>query len=142
MNEVMMGKIEHEFKMERVANALTSEDRLKTLIAKCEAHSHDRKLFNAIRKRAVAARQELIAQREVSRILPILCSVEVLIPQASQAVGELTNGTATTTCRGLMTWPGCGVGQRFAPKFGHHLQAVPYPASNVRRGALRCAESC
>lgn len=38
MNEVMMGKIEHEFKVERVANALTSEDRLKTLIAKCEAH--------------------------------------------------------------------------------------------------------
>lgn len=110
-----MGKIEHEFKVERVANALTSEDRLKTLIAKCEAHRqvatmecfrhsflffylkrkkrkghafthqidadvyclddvitpirHDRKLFNAIRKRAVAARQELIAQREAAGLV-------------------------------------------------------------------------
>jgi hypothetical protein len=62
----MMGKLEHEFQEERVGNALKSEERLRMLIEKCRENGHDSTLFNALRKRAIAARQELVQQREAA----------------------------------------------------------------------------
>jgi len=64
--DVMMSKLEHEFQGERVSNAIKLEDKLKMLIKKCKENRGDAKLFNAIRKRALAARQDLIAQREAA----------------------------------------------------------------------------
>lgn len=65
-NNVMMSKLEHEFASERVHNAMKLEDKLKMLIKKCNENRGDRKLFNAIRTRAMTARQELIVQREAA----------------------------------------------------------------------------
>mmetsp|Transcript_32747 Transcript_32747/g.64888 ORF Transcript_32747/g.64888 Transcript_32747/m.64888 type:complete len:147 (+) Transcript_32747:60-500(+) len=64
--DVMMGKLEHEFQGERVSNAMKLEDKLRLLIKKCSENRGDTKLFNAIRKRALAARQDLIVQREAA----------------------------------------------------------------------------
>jgi hypothetical protein len=66
VNEVALGRLEHEFKAARVQNASSLSDRVRNLIAKCDAHRGNATLFNAIRKRALAARQELIAQREAA----------------------------------------------------------------------------
>jgi len=62
----VMGKLENEFQGERVHNAMKLENKLRTLIAKCKENRGDAKLFNAIRKRAIATRQELIVQREAA----------------------------------------------------------------------------
>ena len=64
--DVMMSKLEHEFQGERVSNAMKLEDKLRLLIKKCNENRGDTKLFNAIRKRALAARQDLIVQREAA----------------------------------------------------------------------------
>ena len=64
--EMAMGKLQHDLAAEKVGNAVALEDRLRSLIRKCDAHRGDRTLFNAIRKRALVARQELITQREAA----------------------------------------------------------------------------
>jgi len=64
--DVMMGKLEHEFQSERVSNAVKLEDKLRLLIQKCHENRGDKKLFNAIRRRALAARQDLTVQREAA----------------------------------------------------------------------------
>eukprot|EP00592_Proboscia_alata_P028626 CAMPEP_0194444370 /NCGR_PEP_ID=MMETSP0176-20130528/127233_1 /TAXON_ID=216777 /ORGANISM="Proboscia alata, Strain PI-D3" /LENGTH=220 /DNA_ID=CAMNT_0039270741 /DNA_START=90 /DNA_END=752 /DNA_ORIENTATION=+ len=66
LGEVVMSKLEGEFQGERVHNAMKLENKLRTLIAKCKENRGDAKLFNAIRKRAIATRQELIVQREAA----------------------------------------------------------------------------
>ena len=69
-NDVMMAKLSHELDGERVANALKLEDRLKQIIDKTNAAtSRDatgRKIYSALRKKALQTRQELITQREAS----------------------------------------------------------------------------
>eukprot|EP00588_Corethron_pennatum_P000026 CAMPEP_0194294412 /NCGR_PEP_ID=MMETSP0169-20130528/50594_1 /TAXON_ID=218684 /ORGANISM="Corethron pennatum, Strain L29A3" /LENGTH=109 /DNA_ID=CAMNT_0039043261 /DNA_START=1 /DNA_END=330 /DNA_ORIENTATION=+ len=64
--DVMMGKLEHEFQVERVSNAMKLEEKLRSLITKCSENRGDTELFNATRKRALAARQDLIVQREAA----------------------------------------------------------------------------
>jgi len=63
-----MVRIGNEFQGERVHNSKKLEDKLRMLIEKCnETRGGDNtKLFNAIRKRAMATRQELIVQREAA----------------------------------------------------------------------------
>ena len=69
-NDVMMSKLSHELDGERVSNAIKMEDKLKQIIAKCHsATSRDatgRKIFSALRKKALQTRQDLITQREAS----------------------------------------------------------------------------
>jgi len=62
----MLNKLEHEFQGERVAGASRMEDKLKVLIDKCKQNTSDPKIYDALRKRALAARQELIVQREAA----------------------------------------------------------------------------
>jgi hypothetical protein len=71
-NDTMMSKLTHEMASERVSNALKLEEKLGTLLAKCEdarsgaTDARGRKLFNALRKKASEMRQELITQREAA----------------------------------------------------------------------------
>jgi len=62
----LMNKIEHEMMEERVQHASNLTDKLKNLIKKCHENSGNRTVYAALRNRAIATRQELIVQREVS----------------------------------------------------------------------------
>jgi len=64
--DAVMSKLENEFQGERVHNTMKLEDKLRMIITKCEENRGDAKLFNAIRKRAIATRHELIVQREAA----------------------------------------------------------------------------
>ena len=62
----MLNKIEHEFQEERVQHTTNLTEKLNDLIRKCNEHSGNPTIYNAIRKRALVARQDLIVQREAS----------------------------------------------------------------------------
>jgi hypothetical protein len=64
--DIIMGQLEHELQGERVSGAMKLEDKLRSLIKKCDENKGDTKLFNAIRKRALVAREELTVQREAA----------------------------------------------------------------------------
>eukprot|EP00040_Diaphanoeca_grandis_P027000 m.152430 g.152430 ORF g.152430 m.152430 type:complete len:162 (-) comp30806_c1_seq1:350-835(-) len=64
--DIMMDKLEHEFKAERVSNTLNQEDKLRKLIKQCKESRDNPEIFNSIRKQALQARQQLITQREAS----------------------------------------------------------------------------
>ena len=53
-------------KAEKVGNTLRHEDKLRLLITKLEASRGEPQVFALIRKRALAARQELITQRDLA----------------------------------------------------------------------------
>jgi hypothetical protein len=70
VNDRLMNQLTHEFDSERVRNTVNMEDRLKQLLIKLNGarpgavDDRGRKLYNAIRKRCLDSRQELITQRE------------------------------------------------------------------------------
>lgn len=65
--DVMMGKLEHEMQGEKVGQTLRTEEKLRRLITKLEgSRGGDPQVFALIRKRALAARQDLVTQRDLA----------------------------------------------------------------------------
>lgn len=72
-NDVMMGKLKHELDGEIISNAIKLEEKLKITIRKCHdaksasmVDARGRMVYNAIRKKALALRQDLITQKEAA----------------------------------------------------------------------------
>jgi hypothetical protein len=71
-NDTMMSKLTHEMASERVSNALKLEEKLRTLLQKCQdarsgaTDTRGRKIYSTLRKKASEMRQELITQREAA----------------------------------------------------------------------------
>jgi hypothetical protein len=87
INDQMMNKLKHELDSEKVHNAIKLEDKLKLMIQKChEARSgavdtRGRKLYSALRKKALQTRQDLITQREAAgMVLDAAGIVEAAFP--------------------------------------------------------------
>mmetsp|Transcript_12448 Transcript_12448/g.18625 ORF Transcript_12448/g.18625 Transcript_12448/m.18625 type:complete len:162 (+) Transcript_12448:358-843(+) len=72
MNDQMMNKFQHELDGEKVHNAIKLQDKLKLIIQKCHdarsgaVDTRGRKLYSALRKKALQMRQDLITQREAA----------------------------------------------------------------------------
>jgi hypothetical protein len=75
VNDQMMNKLTHELDSEKVHNAIKLEDKLKIMIQQCHETRSDavdtrgRTLYNALRKKALQTRQDLITQREAAGML-------------------------------------------------------------------------
>lgn len=85
--DVMMNRLTHELDSERVSNAVKLEERLRQLIAKAGAargkatDSMGRKVYSAVRKKCLEARQDLITQREAAGMATdAASSVEAAFP--------------------------------------------------------------
>ena len=64
--DLMMGKLVHEMQGEKVGQTLRTEEKLRRLITKLEGSRGDPAVFALIRKRALAARQDLVTQRDLA----------------------------------------------------------------------------
>ena len=73
----MMNKLTNEMDQERVSNAMKLQDRLKAVIDKCHQHKgaattdnpRGRAVYNALRKKALLLRQDLISQKEAAGMI-------------------------------------------------------------------------
>ena len=64
--DVMMDKLKHEFSKEGAEHAKSQEDRLTVLLGKMNSQRGSPTIYNAIRKKAIACRQNIIVQREAA----------------------------------------------------------------------------
>jgi hypothetical protein len=71
-NDRMMSKLTHELDSEKISHATKLQEKLKDLIQKCQnarsgaTDARARTVYNAIRKKALQTRQELISQKEAA----------------------------------------------------------------------------
>ncbi|CAB9510470.1 expressed unknown protein [Seminavis robusta] len=72
-NDVVMGKLKHELDREIISNAIKLEEKLVMIIQKCNdaksgamVDARGRAVYNALRKKALATRQDLITQKEAA----------------------------------------------------------------------------
>ena len=72
-NDVVMGKLKHELDGEIISNAIKLEEKLVMIIQKCKdarsgamVDARGRAVYNALRKKALATRQDLITQKEAA----------------------------------------------------------------------------
>ena len=64
--DVMMDKLQHEFSKEGAGHAKSQEDRLTVLLGKMSSQRGSPTIYNAIRKKAIECRQNIIVQREAA----------------------------------------------------------------------------
>lgn len=72
-SDVVMGKLKHELDGEIVSNAIKLEEKLVLIIQKCQdaksgamVDARGRAVYKALRKKALATRQDLITQKEAA----------------------------------------------------------------------------